>query len=93
LVKKARLQRYKKIETTPCILSDHHGLRQDFNIRNKKQPRKPNKNKTKQNKLKRMPTYAWKTNNFLINGYLVSQDIKKNIKDFLEFNENGGTTQ
>jgi hypothetical protein len=31
---KASLDRYKKIETTTCILSDHHGLRLDFNNRN-----------------------------------------------------------
>jgi exonuclease III len=28
---KTGLKRYKKIEITPCILSDHHGLRLIFN--------------------------------------------------------------
>ena len=28
---KARLNRYKKNEITPCILSDHYGLKLDFN--------------------------------------------------------------
>jgi hypothetical protein len=36
---KASLNRYKKMEIIPCILSDHHGLRQVFN--NNKNNRKP----------------------------------------------------
>jgi hypothetical protein len=28
---KPTLNKYKKIEIIPCILSDHHGLRLDFN--------------------------------------------------------------
>ena len=36
---KANLNRYKKIEITPCILSDHHGLKLDFN--NNRNNRKP----------------------------------------------------
>ena len=31
---KANLNRYKKIEITTCVLSDHHGLKLDFNNRN-----------------------------------------------------------
>jgi len=40
----------------------------------------------------RMPTYTWKLNNALLNDNLVKEEIKKEIKDFLEFNENEGTT-
>ena len=36
---KANLNRYKKIGITSCILSDHHGLKLDFN--NNKNYRKP----------------------------------------------------
>jgi hypothetical protein len=35
---KTSLNRHKKIEIIPCILSDHHGLRLDFN--NKKKNKK-----------------------------------------------------
>lgn len=35
---KAILNRYKKIEIMPCILSDHHRLKLDFNNRNNKKP-------------------------------------------------------
>jgi hypothetical protein len=40
----------------------------------------------------RKPTYTWKLNNTLFNGDLVKEEIKKKIKDFLEFNENEATT-
>jgi hypothetical protein len=38
---KESLKRYKKIEITPCILSDHHGLKLDFN--NNRKPTKSGK--------------------------------------------------
>ena len=34
----------------------------------------------------------WKLNNTLLNDNLVKEEIKKEIKDFLEFNENEGIT-
>jgi oligoendopeptidase F len=40
----------------------------------------------------RDPTYTWKLSNTLLNDTLVKEEIKKEIKDFLEFNENEGTT-
>ena len=55
------LNRYKKIEITPCLLSDHHGLRLVFNsIKNN-----------------RKPTYTRKLNNALLNDNLVKEEIKK----------------
>jgi hypothetical protein len=73
---KTRLNRYKNIEIVPCILSDHHGLRLIFN--NKINDRKQ--------------TFTWKLNNTLLNDTLVKEGIKKEIKAFLEFNENESTT-
>jgi hypothetical protein len=72
---KTGLNRYKNIEIIPCILSDHHGLRLIFNI---------NINNRKQ-------TFMWKLNNTLLNDTLVKEEIKKEIKDFLEFNGNEST--
>jgi hypothetical protein len=40
----------------------------------------------------RKPTITWKLNNSLHNDTLVKEGIKKEIKDFLEFNENEATT-
>jgi hypothetical protein len=73
---KIGLNRYKNIETVPCILTDHHGLRLIFN---------KNISNTK-------PTLMWKLNNTLLNENLVKKGIKKENKDFLEFNENEATT-
>jgi hypothetical protein len=39
----------------------------------------------------RKPTFTWKLNNTLLNDNLVKEEIKKEIKDFLEFNENEAT--
>jgi hypothetical protein len=73
---KTGLNRYKNIEIVPCILSDHHGLRLIFN----------------NNTNNRKPTFTWKLNTTLLNDTLVKEGIKKEIKDFLKFNENEATT-
>ena len=73
---KTTFNRYKKTEIIPCTLSDHYGLSLIFNR---------NKNNGKH-------TYTWKLNNALLNDNLVKEEIKKEIKDFLEFNENVGTS-
>ena len=73
---KTGLNRCKNIEIVLCILSDHHGLRLIF---------KNNINITK-------PKFMWKLNNILLNDNLVKEEIKKEIRDFLEFNENEATT-
>jgi hypothetical protein len=72
---KAGLNRYKKIEIIPCTLSDHHGLRLVLNT----------------NKSNGKHTCTWKLNNALLNDTLVKEEIKKEIKDFLELNENEDT--
>jgi hypothetical protein len=53
--------RYKKIEITPCTLSDHHRLRLVLNT---------NKNNGKH-------TYTGKLNNSLLNDNLVKEETKK----------------
>ena len=73
---KTDLNIFKKIELFQCLLSDHYGVRVVFNS----------------NKNNRKPTYTWKLNNALIGDTLVKEEIRKEIKDFLEFNENEGKT-
>ena len=70
------LSRYKNIVITTCVLLDHHGLRLDFN----------------NNKNNRKPTYSRKLNSSILNYHLVREDIKKDIKDFLELNESESIT-
>jgi hypothetical protein len=69
------LTRYKKTEIIPCSLSDHHRLRLVLNS---------NKNKGRH-------TYTQKLNNAVLNDKLVKEEIMKEIKDFLECNENQGS--
>ena len=66
----------KKISVTTCVLSDHHGLKLEFN--NNATPRKP--------------TNSWKLNSQLLNHPWVKEEIKKETKVFLEYNENKDTT-
>ena len=73
---KSDLNRYKMIEIIPCLLSHHYELMLVLNS----------------NKNNRNPIYTWKLNNALLNENLVKREIKKEIKDFLEFNKNDSTT-
>ena len=59
-----------------CVLSDHHGLKLEGN--NNATPRKT--------------TNSWKLNSQLLNHTCVKEEIKKENKVFLEFNENKETT-
>ena len=65
----------KKFGITPSILSDHHGLKLEFN-------------KT----CCRKSTISWKLNSAQLNNPWVKEKIKKEIKDFLEFNKNEETS-
>jgi hypothetical protein len=73
---KTGLDRYNKIEMILYTLSDHHRLRLVLNT----------------NKNNRKHTYTWKLNNVLLNDNLVKEERKKEIKGFLEFNENEDTS-
>jgi exonuclease III len=63
---KTSLNRYKKTEIIPFILSDHHGLKLVFN----------------NNKNNRNPNYPWKLNNSLLNDNFVQEEMKNEIKYF-----------
>jgi hypothetical protein len=73
---KASLSKYKKIEIIPWILSDHNALKLELN--NKKNSRKHANN--------------WKPNNILFNDQWVIDEIREEIKRFLEVNEDENTT-
>jgi hypothetical protein len=73
---KTSLHRYKNNEIIACILSDHHELKLIFS----------------NNINNRKPPFTLKLNNTLLNDSLVKDEIKKEIKYFLEFNVNEATT-
>jgi hypothetical protein len=72
---KASLSKYKKIEIILCIFSDHNAIKLELN----------NKSKDKKH------TNSWKLNNSLLNEQWVTDEIKEEIKKFLEVNENENT--
>jgi hypothetical protein len=73
---KASFSKYKKIEIILCILSDDNAIKLELN----------NKNKDKKQ------AKSWKLSNSLLNEQWVIDEIKKEIKKFLEVNKNENTT-
>jgi hypothetical protein len=73
---KQSLSKYKKIEVTPCILSDHNAIKLELN----------NKNSS------RKYANIWRLNNTLLNNQWVKEEIREEIKSLLEVNENENTT-
>jgi hypothetical protein len=61
-----------KIEIIPCILSDHNALKLEINNKNSSKKRANN----------------WKLNNTLLNDEWLTNEIKEEIKMFLDVNEN-----
>jgi hypothetical protein len=73
---KASLSKYQKIEIIPCILADHNAVKVGL----------INKSKYK------MHANSWKLNSSLLNEQWIINEIKEEIKKFLEVNENENTT-
>jgi hypothetical protein len=77
LGQKASLRKYKKLEIIPCIVSDHNALKLELNTKKEKS---------------RKYTNSWKLNNTLLNDQWIIDEIREEIKRFLEVNENENTT-
>ena len=73
---KSSLSKFKKIEIVSRIFSDHNGMRLDMNYRKKKLQ----KNTKTPN--------SWRLNNPLLNNEEVTEKIRREIKRFLETNDN-----
>ena len=69
---KSNLSKFKKIETIPSIFSDHNAMRPEINY----------KKKTVRN------TNTWRLNSMFLNNQQVTEEIKREIKNFLETNDN-----
>ena len=74
---KSNLSKFKKIEITSSILSDHNAMRLGINY----------KKKTVRT------TKAWRLNNTFLNNQQVTEEIKREIKKFPETNDDENTTQ
>ena len=72
---KSRLSKFKKTEIIPSIISDHNTMRLEINYREKNV-----KN-----------TNTWKLNNTLLNNQKITEEIKEEIKKYLETNDNENT--
>ena len=73
---KTSLNKFKKIEIISSIFSDHKGLKLETNLKEKT---------PKHSKI-------WKLNTMLLNNEWVRNEIKEEIKNFLETTENEHTT-
>ena len=73
---KSNLSKFKKIEIISGIFSDHTAMRLDINY----------KEKTVRN------TNTWRLNNMFLNNQQIAKEIKREIKKFLETNDNENMT-
>ena len=73
---KASLNKFKKIEIIPSIFSDLKGLKLETNLKEKTQKH----------------SNSWRLNSMLLNNEWVKNEIREEIKNFLETNENKLTT-
>ena len=73
---KSSLGKFKKIEIVSSIFSDHNAVRLDSNYREK----------TVKN------TNTWRLNSTLLNNQEITEEIKEEIKKYLETNDNENTT-
>ena len=73
---KSNLSKFNKTEIISSIFSDHNAMRLDINYK-KKTVRK---------------TKTWRLNNTFLNNQQVTEEIKREIKKFLETNDNENMT-
>ena len=76
LGRKSSLSKFKKTEIISSIFSDHNAMRLEMNYRGKKV-----KN-----------TSTWRLNNTLLNNQEITEEIKKEIRKYLETKNNENMT-
>ena len=74
---KSNLSKFEKIEIIPSIFSDHNAMRLDINYKKKKTVRNTN---------------TRRLNNMVLNNKQVTEEIKREIKTFLETNDSENMT-
>jgi len=70
---KSSLSKFRKIEIISSIYSDHNAIRVAINYKKKQQQQKPVRN-----------TNTWRSNNTFLNNQQVTEEIRREIKKFLE---------
>ena len=70
---KSSLGKFKKVEIVSSIFSNHNSMRLDNNYRKKKSEKNTN---------------TWRLNNILLNNQEMTEQIKEEIKQHLETNDN-----
>ena len=70
---KSNFSKFRKIEVISSIFSDHKSMRLDINYKEKKTVRNTN---------------TWRLNNTFLNNQQVTEEIKREIRKFLETNHN-----
>ena len=73
---KSSLNQYKKIEIIPCIFSNHNAVKLEVNHK----------------KEFGSTTNTWKLKNILLKNEWVNQEIKEELKKYMEANENENIT-
>ena len=73
---KVSTSKFKKCDIIPCVFSDHNGMKLEINYK-----------KTQRNLIN-----MWRLNTTLLNEEWVREEIRGEIKKFLETNENRDTT-
>ena len=73
---KSAFNKYKKITIIPCIFSDHNAMKLEIN------------HKKKFGKV----TNTWRLKNILLKNEWANQEVKEEIKKYMEANENDNTT-
>ena len=73
---KSSLSKFEKIEIISSIFSEHNAMRLDINYREKS--------------VKNVNT--WRLNNTVLNNQEITEEIKEEIKKYLETNDNENTT-
>ena len=75
---KSSLGKFNKIEIIASIFSNHNTMRQDINYRKKKSVENTN---------------TWRLNSTLLNNQEITEEIKEEIKQYLETNDNEKMTR
>ena len=76
---KTSLNKFKSIEIISSISSDHYSMKLEINNR-------------KRNKGRKSKTITWRLNNMLLKNQCVNDEIKEEIKKYIETNDNENTT-